>query len=527
MADLAAAPTLLEVLRLRARQEPEGVWFTAYGEPVTYGAAWARSLRSAAGLARAGVGRGDLVGLLLPTCREFFDAFFGAEALGAVPVPLYPTLGAAALGRILQSSGARAVVTIDWFRATVEEAGRGSPALKAVLAPDELEAGGAPAPLPDLSEDDTALIQYTSGSTQAPRGAVLSHRNLLANLRAILTRVGLAAEEVVVSWLPLYHDMGLIGASFGSLYAGAPLILLPPDLRNLRAWLEAITTSRAAFTASPDFGYRGCVRQFHDLAGLDLSSLRLALSGGEPVRPSTVRAFETQFGLKGVICPAYGLAEATLAVTMATPGEPARVDPSGRYVSSGTPLPGVEVRVVRDSRPLPPGVEGEIVVRGPGVMQGYLHDPVATKEALRDGWLQTGDLGFLDGEGHLFVTGRLRDLIVVRGENVVPGDVEQIVDQHPAVRYSAAIGVESDRLGTQRLIVIAEVRDEAPARTARSRLIREIARRVRAERGLRPSRVLLVRPHTIPKTSSGKIQHRRLAELFETGALREQILGDD
>lgn len=166
------------------------------------------------------------------------------------------------------------------------------------------------------------------------------------------------------------------------------------------------------------------------------------------------------------------------------------------------------------------------MVRGPGVMQGYLHDPVATKEVMRDGWLQTGDLGFLDGEGHLFVTGRLRDLIVVRGENVVPGDVEQIVDQLPAVRYSAAIGVDSDRLGTQRLIVIAEVRDEAPDRAARSRLIQEIARRVRAERGLRPSRVLLVRPHTIPKTSSGKIQHRRLAELFETGALRERILDD-
>jgi len=302
-------------------------------------------------------------------------------------------------------------------------------------------------------------------------------------------------------------------------------------LRNPRQWLELITEIRATFTVSPDFGYRNCVRNVRDTTGLDLGSLKAALSGAEPVRPSTIEAFEGHFGLKRVISPCYGLAEATLAVAIVPRGAPLRLDASGRFLSVGQPCRGVSIRILapHDESPSaaerPVGTEGEICVKSPGVMRGYYNNPDATaKVLLPDGWLRTGDLGFVDAEGFLYVTGRLKDIIILGGENVVPADIEEIVDRVDGVRYSAAVGIDSERTGTQRLHVVAEVRSETASPDDYHGLVREIASRVHRARGHRPARVILVRSSTIPKTSSGKIQHSRLAQMIQDDALAERMV---
>ena len=250
-----------------------------------------------------------------------------------------------------------------------------------------------------------------------------------------------------------------------------------------------------------------------------------ALSGAEPVRPSTIAAFEEKFGVADVVSPCYGLAEATLAVAIWPRKTPRRLDGSRRFFSVGRPCPGVSVRIMDGAQEVKPDVEGEICVRSPGVMQGYYRNPVGTRRVLSgDGWLRTGDLGFVDREGFLFITGRLKDLIILGGENVIPADIEEIVDHIPGVRYSAAVGLENERTGTQRLHVVAEVRESTMDAEALSQLTREIVQRVHHGRGHRPARVLLTRPGSIPKTSSGKIQRSRLGQMIAQGELRDQLL---
>jgi acyl-CoA synthetase (AMP-forming)/AMP-acid ligase II len=544
--DPQTASTLTEVLGRRAALSSDRPYFHLYGETVTYGRLWAQSARYAAALARAGVRARDKVALVYPTCAEFFYTFVGALRLGAVPVPLYPTLGVEATAAIFRDSGAVLVATIGWFRKAVDASVALAPGVRAVLEPAELESEPPLTQFPEADADDIAFLQYTSGSTGHPRGVVLTHRNVVSTCHFMSEAAGLTPEDRVVSWLPLYHDMGLIGCSFTPPLTATPLWLLPPDLRNPRQWLELITEVRATFTVSPDFGYRNCVRNIRDTSGLDLSSLRAALSGAEPVRVSTIRSFEQHFGLKDIVAPCYGLAEATLAVAIWPFGVPIRTDASGRFVSVGRPCRGVGVKIVppRDedamseprrtsSRPpsdlaklaVPATTIGEICVSGPGVMRGYHNNPEATANVLSpDGWLRTGDLGFLDAEGYLYITGRLKDVIIVGGENVVPADLEELIDQVSGIRYSAVVAVDSERTGTQRLYVVAEVRGELADAEASRRLTGEIVRRVHEERGHRPARVLLVQPGTIPKTSSGKIQRSRLAEMIEAGDLKDRLL---
>ncbi|HET8576304.1 MAG TPA: AMP-binding protein [Methylomirabilota bacterium] len=517
--------TLTELLGQRAAEEPDKPYFHLYEETVTYGRLWRESARYAAGLKKVGIDRNDKVCLIYPTCAEFFYTFMGALRLGAVPVPLYPTLGVEATANVFRDSEARAVCTIGWFRKGVDESRAAAGNVRHVLEPDDLEVDGPLPALPTSSPEDTAFIQYTSGSTGQPRGVVLSHANVTRTVDFMAEAAQLAREDIVVSWLPLYHDMGLIGCAFTPPLNGAPLYLLPPDLKTPRVWLELITRVKATFTVSPDFGYRNCVRNIHDTTGLDLSSLKQALSGAEPVRPSTIQAFEQKFGVDNLITPCYGLAEATLAVAIWPRKTPLRFDSSGKFLSVGRPCRGVAVRIMDGPRALQAGTEGEICVSSPGVMQGYYNNPEATRKVLSpDGWLRTGDLGFVDSEGYLFITGRLKDLIILGGENVMPADIEEIVDHVPGVRYSAAVGVESERTGSQRLHVVAEVRERVTDAAALSRLVREIVQRVHHSRGHRPAKVLLVQPSTIPKTSSGKIQRSRLGEMIGRNELGDRVL---
>jgi acyl-CoA synthetase (AMP-forming)/AMP-acid ligase II len=527
------ATTLTEMMRRRAEASPDLAYFHLFGETVSYGRMWEMSGRYAAGLARAGVRAGEKVAVIYPTCAEFFYTFFGALRIGAVPVPLYPTLGVEPTARILQNSDTIAVATIGWFRRGVDESATLAPDVRAVLEPPDLDVDARVPPLATPTEHDLAFLQYTSGSTGLPRGVMLTHRNVVETTRFMGEAAGVTAEDRVVSWLPLYHDMGLIGISFTPPLTATPIWLLPPDLKNPRQWLELMTEMRATFTVSPDFGYRNCVRHVRDTSDIDLASLRSALSGAEPVRPSTVESFEAHFGLKNVIAPCYGLAEATLAVAIWPRGVPRRFDPSGRFLSVGQPCRGVSVRILAPldgaepgtTPEMPLGVEGEICVQSPGVMQGYYNNPDASARVLMPGgWLRTGDLGVLDGDGNLYVTGRLKDLMILGGENVVPGDIEEVVDHLPGVRYSAAVGIDSERTGTQRLFVVAEVRDENADDAAKQKLVRSIVTRLHETRGHRPARVLLVRASTIPKTSSGKIQRSRVAEMIRTGAITERLI---
>jgi acyl-CoA synthetase (AMP-forming)/AMP-acid ligase II len=526
---MAGAPrmpdTLIDLMAARAASDPDKPYFHLYGETVTYGRVWKESARYAAGLHRLGVGRDDKVCLIYPTCAEFFYTFFGALRLGAIPVPLYPTLGVEATANIFRDSEARVVATIGWFRKGVEESHAAAANVRHIVEPSDLEVDEAPPALPALTAGDTAFIQYTSGSTGHPRGVVLSHSNVVHTVEFMAEASQLTKDDQVVSWLPLYHDMGLIGCCFTPPWTGATLHLLPPDLKSPRLWLELITRVRASFTVSPDFGYRNCVRNIPDTTGLDLSSLKQALSGAEPVRASTIQAFEEKFGVRNLITPCYGLAEATLAVAIWPRRTPLRFDSSGKFLSVGRPCRGVSVQIMDGERAAEPGVEAEIRVKSPGVMQGYYNKPEATRQVLSpDGWLRTGDLGFVDREGYLYITGRLKDLIILGGENIVPADIEEIVDHVPGVRYSAAVGIESDRTGSQRLHVVAEVREQAADPARMSHLVREIVQRVHHARGHRPARVLLVRPSTIPKTSSGKIQRSRLGQMIANNELGDQIL---
>ncbi|PYO38256.1 MAG: hypothetical protein DMD86_00680 [Candidatus Rokuibacteriota bacterium] len=517
--------TLTELLARRAAEEPGQPYFDLYDETVAYGRLWKESARYAAGLTKFGVERGDKVCLIYPTCAEFFYTFFGALRLGAVPVPLYPTLGVDATANILRDSESKVVATIGWVRAGVEQSQSAAGTVRHVVEPFDLEVDDRPPAFPAIRPEDVAFIQYTSGSTGQPRGVVLSHANVVRTVEFMAEAAELTREDVVVSWLPLYHDMGLVGCAFTPPWTGARLYLLPPDLKSPRAWLELLTRARATFTVSPDFGYRNCVRNIHDRTGLDLSSLKQALSGAEPVRLSTIQAFEEKFGLDNVVTPCYGLAEATLAVAIWPRKTPLRFDRSGKFLSVGRPCRGVSVRIMEDAHEVGSDVEGEICVRGPGVMQGYYNNPEATRRVLSpDGWLRTGDLGFLDQDGYLYITGRVKDLIILGGENIVPADIEEIVDRAPGVRYSAAVGLDHERTGSQRLHVVAELREPGMGADAMSRLIREIVQRVHHGRGHRPAKVLLVQRGAIPKTSSGKIQHSRLGEMIAKDELGDQVL---
>ena len=317
-------------------------------------------------------------------------------------------------------------------------------------------------------------------------------------------------DDVLVSWMPLHHDFGLVLFLFGPAIFGTTTHLLQPRLTNLRRWMTTIEREGGTVTAAPDFAYRAAARLLAD-DDLDLSGLRIAFSGGEPVRATTVERFERTFGVPGVVTPGYGLAEATLGVTMFPVGARERTDPEGT-VSCGPPLPDIEVRIVDEhGADAAPGARGQVVVRAPGVFAGYWGDPSATDRVLRDGWLFTGDIGHLDEEGHLYVVGRQRAMIKRAGRLIPARAVEEVVDLVPGVRRSGAIGVETGPGRDEDLVVVAEV-----AR-ATGGLEREIERAVRSALGFVPAAVQLVGRGQVPLTKNGKLRHVELKRRYLSG----------
>jgi acyl-CoA synthetase (AMP-forming)/AMP-acid ligase II len=468
-----------------------------------------------------------------------------------VCVPLYPPSPRALrrwkeqalmIARVAQPCGA--VVTGDahlHLAAVLEQV---APDLFAVT-PKRLGDTGRDRPATIDPARDLAFIQFTSGTTREPRGVSVTHAALMANIRALLEVMPLTASDVSVSWLPPYHDMGLVGHIFVPVVCGVHQHLMPPSLfsRRPERWLELISRARATQTTAPNFAYSMCARRVSARArrGLDLSSLRWVLNGAETVQAETLELFSRTFGPQGfdfrAFRPVYGLAEATLAATFSPEGGvdvdwvdrhelaagcARRVSPdqprAQAVVSVGRPLPGCGIRVVREGGgPCTMREVGEIWLQGPFVMQGYFNDPQRTREVLRDGWLRTGDIGYVDERGLLRVTGRIKELIIKSGCNYLPQDLEAACVDVPGVRPGRAVafGLPSLTSGTELVVLVAEVGD--PRRVDDPMLLERVARVVDARTGVRPDRVELLAPGVLPKTTSGKLRRRQVRQAYEAG----------
>jgi fatty-acyl-CoA synthase len=572
---VAAAETFQEVLRHRGRADASRTHLIFYeddGESpsLTFGELLSGAERVAADLAQRGIGRGDCVALMLPTSRDFFLAFAGTLLAGATPVPIYPPFRADRIAEyaerqsaILANAGARLLVTFREAASVAKLLKPLVPSLEGVATAEALAQSRAAAPLgPRLHSraDDLALLQYTSGSTGNPKGVMLTHANLLANVRAIGEALGLRNDDVGVTWLPLYHDMGLIGSWLMPLYFGLPVVVLSPlaFLSRPARWLRAFHRYRGTMSAAPNFAYELAAAKVSDdeIQGLDLSAWRAALNGAEPVLPTTLDRFASRFASCGfrreTLLPVYGLAEASLAVTIPPVGRGPLVDhleraafaQEGRavpvppdasapnsiedpnvisFVSLGPPVPRHEVRIVNDrGQDVGERVEGQLWFRGPSATQGYYRNEAATAALLPEGaaagWVNSGDRAYR-ADGEIYITGRVKDIIIHAGHNLYPHEIEDAVAQVPGVRKGCvvAFGAGDPIAGTERLVIVAESRERN--RDARERLAQAIAAQVTETQGLPPNVVEVVPPNAIPKTSSGKLRRDATKQRFLSGEL--------
>jgi acyl-CoA synthetase (AMP-forming)/AMP-acid ligase II/aryl carrier-like protein len=564
--------TLFHLLRWRNERQSDRRAFTfvsgdGVGEVhITYAALDGRA-RSIAALLQRVAGRGDRVLLLYPPGLEYVAAFLGCLYAAVVAVPVYPpnprlerTLSR--LLAIVRDADPTIVLTTSSILSIAEPLA----AQDAAFARARWLATGAVHDAqaeqwhePAIDRDTLAFLQYTSGSTTTPRGVMVSHGNLMHNEAVIQRVAALTADSVAVSWLPLYHDMGLIGCVLQPLYTGFPCTLMSPVdfLQKPFRWLQAITRYRATASGAPNFAYDLCVSQItpEQRATLDLGSWQVALNGAEPIRPETLDSFAAAFGPCGfrreTFVPSYGLAEATLLVT----GGPAaalpvvvhaeksglrhgrvRIVPGPRtrhtselVGSGGVPLDHRVLVVDPETRlPSPSGRVGEIWVAGASVAQGYWNNPEATRETFRgylaDGgegaFLRTGDLGFVH-DGELFVTGRLKDLVIIRGCNHAPQDIERSVEvSHTALRAGCGAAFSVDVDGDEQLVVVHEVKRQHLS-VDTEEVAAAIRRAVAEDHELEVHAVVLLRTGRLPKTSSGKVQRRACRDAFLRGTLQQ------
>ncbi|NMG74654.1 AMP-binding protein [Aromatoleum diolicum] len=553
--------TLVEILDWRVAQHGERVHVTLQGEgalveDISFRALRADAMRVAAGLLANGLQPGERVAIMLPTGREFFAAFYGVLYAACVPVPLYPPARPSQIedhmrriGGIVANAEAAALVTDERARPLGHLLRAQCGSLRSITTVAALSGGAAPPALPRPDPQETAFLQYTSGSTGNPKGVVLTHANLRANLDAMERASGITAADVFVSWLPLYHDMGLIGACMGSLVAGFRLVLMSPlaFLARPGAWLWAIHRYRATVSAAPNFAYELCVDKLDDreVDGLDLSCWRLAYNGAEPVSPDTIERFATRFARVGfranAMTPVYGLAECSVGLAfppldrgplidrvdrpaLSRTGI-AQVAASGdvhalRIVSCGRPLPEHRIRVVdTGGRELAERTQGRVQFQGPSATRSYFRNPEATAKLVEGEWLNSGDLGYL-AAGELYLTGREKDVIIRGGHNVYPQELEEAVSHVPGVRRGgvAVFPATDAQTGTERLVVLAEVRDTVTS-AERQRFQAEINRLATDLVGLPADDIVLAPPRTVPKTSSGKIRRASCRERYENGTL--------
>ena len=555
------ASSFSEVLRTQVERDPARVHIHLLdqdrGQDISYGQLYEGASRVAAGLEASGLRRGETVAIMLPTCTDFFSSFLGIMLAGGIAVPVYPPTRPSQLDAyirrqalILRNAGVRLLISFDRVRAVSNVLEGKLPDLREVVGADGLANRVQRTSTLDRNPADTFFIQYTSGSTGDPKGVTLTHSNVLANIRGIGFAVDAKPTDKVVTWLPLYHDMGLIGTWLFSLYYGFPLTVLSPldFLVRPERWLWALSDSRGTLCPAPNFAFELCMRKIRDeaLQGVDLSPWRVAINAGEPVLPTTLKRFADRFGPWGFdsrsFMPFYGLAESSVALTYPALWRGPVVDRIDRiafesegravichgsaprdileFVGNGRPLPGHEIRIVgEDGERLPERIRGGIHFRGPSRTNGYFRNPEATAAVLdADGWMDSGDLGYV-ADGELYVTGRVKDCIIKGGRNIIPQDVEMASWQVAGVRKGcvAAFGTVDAALGTESLVVVSETRVTDIAE--RQRIRAEVTETVAREVGIPPDDVALAHPGFIPKTSSGKIQRRATRQLYEQGAI--------
>ncbi|MCR6651352.1 MAG: AMP-binding protein [Cellvibrionaceae bacterium] len=538
----------VEHLRMLAASRPDDIALVVVDEcngipvdrPFTY-AQLDMHIRALAALLQTKTGKGDRVLLLLSNNEHYAVAFFACLYAGLIAVPAFPPESMreqhlARLSEIARDAEASCILTTRDALGLAGELLRtqNNAVILAVDETDDVLANTWVSHVPD--DEDIAFLQYTSGSTSAPKGVMVTLGNLMANERAIGQALSITENDVIVSWLPLFHDMGLIGGLLQPFYRGIRLVLMSPEffLQKPLRWLEAIARHKGTVSGGPDFSYRLCLERVKEkqIAGLDLSSWRIAFSGAEPVRPDTLMHFTTRFQAAHfratAVCPCYGLAEATLMVSAGEPGagmmarafhdaglQSSEVVPDtagktlvacGKVVSRHR----VEIRDMRDRTVCPDTKVGEIWVSGPSVAQGYWRKPEATAETFVEQghrlWLRTGDLGFMY-EGELYIAGRLKDLIIVRGHNLYPQDIEQIIETElDAVRKGRVAAFAVDGANGEGIGVAVEVSRSVQKSVPASKLVGALSETVSGICGEPLSVVLLLNPGGLPKTSSGKLQ---------------------
>ena len=527
-------------------------------EVITYGELLTRAKQVAAGLRERGLQEAETVAIMLPTTPDFFTAFFGILLAGGIPVPIYPPFRMHMLeayakteAHILRNAEVRVLITFDRAEKLSLMLQAFVPSLKHVVTVPELEKHDIIVNLSHSKPDHIGFIQFTSGSTSDPKGVVLSHTNLLTNIRAYGKAIAASSRDVTVSWLPLYHDMGLIGKWLGSLYFGAPLILMTPFafLNRPERWLWTIHYHRGTVSGGPNFAYELCVNKLDPavLEGLDLSSWRVAANGAEKVYPRTLQAFCDKFAPFGfkrnAMMPMYGLAESSVGLCLPPLGREFRLDTVDRklfeekrsaeptdnkegltFVGCGMPLPEHEIRIVDDENVvLPERSVGRLQFRGPSAMRGYYRNERATQAAFHNGWIETGDLAYL-ADKELFITGRRKDLIIKAGRNLYPVEIEELVGNIPGVRQGCVIAfaVNDAERGTDQLIVVAETRQAK--QTDRDDIVYQIKEAINSALDVSVDRVVLVPPHSVPKTSSGKLQRAQGKQWYLEGRLGKGTL---
>jgi fatty-acyl-CoA synthase len=545
---MRVAPTLVDAVRALADDTARGFVFvrTDGTEKLhSFAAIAAEAERRAAHLAARGLKKGDRLAMVVPDGDEFVLSFLGALFAGVVPVPIYPQLTFKniegyheTVAHIARASGAAMLLTTATTRAYVEPVLPRVEALRAIVTVDEL-AGDAPGPArldAKVAPGDLAFLQFTSGSTARPKGVMVTHGNLAANAAAFMLD-GLARDSSVdkgVSWLPLFHDMGLIGFVVGPIFTNIPCVFLPTAsfVRAPRLWLDKIHEHRGTITYAPNFAYALVAKRLkeRDVEGLDLSCLRIAGCGAEPIQARALRDFAERLAPAGFdprsFLPSYGMAEATLAITFMPRREGLKTDGgtdgTKELVDCGVPFPGHELAIVDEAgAKLGERQVGQIVVRGPSVTPGYFREPELTAQTYKTlpgdlagaPWLFTGDLGYMAGD-RLFVCGRVKDIIIVRGRNYYPSDVEWAVSELPGVRRANVVAFGVDVGGEEQLVVCCEgaASDAASLREATSAC-------VAAQFGLTVHEVVVAPLASLPRTSSGKPQRRKTKQMYEDGTL--------
>jgi len=565
------ATNLIEILRQRAEHQPHQIAYSFLrdGEAEKVSLTYQQLERQASTLAanlQPYCPPGERAILLYPPGLEYIVAFFGCLYAGVIAVPAYPPRPNRSLSRLLaiaRDCQPKVALTVEKVFASIEKQLGQTPELQnlewfATDTLDEDENSHQWQP-PEISSDSLAFLQYTSGSTAAPKGVAIAHSNLLHNLESIYRYFQHGPQSQVVSWLPLYHDMGLIGGVLQPLYGGFPTTLMSPlmFLQKPLRWLQAISRERATSSGGPNFAYDLCLRRVtpEQTKNLDLSCWDVAFNGAEPINYRVLEQFAATFAACGfrweALYPCYGMAETTLMVSggekAAAPEKPQKPGFSKKpgfltVVGCGKSIPQQEIAIAHPEKltPLPPGEVGEIWVCGPSVAKGYWGKPEETErafaafladeagESARGPFLRTGDLGFLDETGELFVTGRLKDVIIINGRNYYPQDIEWLVEAEPSIR-SGGVGAFSIYIdGEERLAIAAEVerrflellRRNSDTETPTKELIQTIKRAVTAEFDLPVYEVVLLKPGGLPKTSSGKVRRHACRAGFLEGSLK-------